>query len=40
MQSIALCDRITLSARRGPFILATSSPGIPADRTNLDRNRR
>jgi len=35
MQSIALCDRLTLSARRGPFILATSSPGVPTDRTNL-----
>jgi 4-diphosphocytidyl-2-C-methyl-D-erythritol kinase len=35
MQSVALCDRMTLSARRGPFVLATSSPGIPTDRTNL-----
>ena len=35
MQSIALCDRMTLSARRGPFILAASSPGVPTDRTNL-----
>src|SRR6188508_1664743 len=35
MQSIALCDRVTLSARRGPFILAASSPGVPTDRTNL-----
>src|SRR5688572_23778983 len=35
MQSVALCDRMTLSARRGPFVLATSAPGIPTDRTNL-----
>src|SRR5262245_19704584 len=35
MQSIALCDRITMSPRRGPFILASSSPGVPTDRTNL-----
>ena len=35
MQSIALCDRLALSARRGPFVLAASSPGVPADRTNL-----
>ena len=35
MQSIALCDRLTMSPRRGPFILASSSPGVPVDRTNL-----
>jgi 4-diphosphocytidyl-2-C-methyl-D-erythritol kinase len=35
MQSIALSDRITMSPRRGPFTLASSSPGVPSDRTNL-----
>jgi 4-diphosphocytidyl-2-C-methyl-D-erythritol kinase len=35
MQSIDLCDRITMSPRRGPFVLAGSSPGVPSDRTNL-----
>jgi 4-diphosphocytidyl-2-C-methyl-D-erythritol kinase len=35
MQSIALSDRITMSPRRGPFTLASSSPGVPTDRTNL-----
>jgi 4-diphosphocytidyl-2-C-methyl-D-erythritol kinase len=35
MQSIALCDRITMSPRRGPFVLASSSPGVPSGRTNL-----
>jgi 4-diphosphocytidyl-2-C-methyl-D-erythritol kinase len=34
-QSIALSDRLTISERRGPFALASSSPGVPADRTNL-----
>jgi 4-diphosphocytidyl-2-C-methyl-D-erythritol kinase len=35
MQSVALCDRITMTARRGPFVLAASAPGVPTDRTNL-----
>jgi 4-diphosphocytidyl-2-C-methyl-D-erythritol kinase len=35
MQSIALCDRLTISPRRGRFVLACSSPGVPVDRTNL-----
>ena len=35
LQSIALCDRLTMTARRGPFALLTRSPGVPADRTNL-----
>jgi 4-diphosphocytidyl-2-C-methyl-D-erythritol kinase len=35
MQSIALCDRLTMSARKGPFVLAGSSPGVPVDATNL-----
>jgi 4-diphosphocytidyl-2-C-methyl-D-erythritol kinase len=35
MQSIALSDTLTLSTRKGPFVLATRAPGVPADRTNL-----
>ena len=34
-QSIALSDRLTISERRGPLTLVSSSPGVPADRTNL-----
>jgi 4-diphosphocytidyl-2-C-methyl-D-erythritol kinase len=35
MQSIAVTDRLTLTPRRGPFALATSSPGVPEDQSNL-----
>jgi 4-diphosphocytidyl-2-C-methyl-D-erythritol kinase len=35
LQSIALHDTLTISARSGPFALGTRAPGIPADRTNL-----
>jgi 4-diphosphocytidyl-2-C-methyl-D-erythritol kinase len=35
MQSIALCDTLTVTPRTGPFVLATRTPGVPADRTNL-----
>jgi 4-diphosphocytidyl-2-C-methyl-D-erythritol kinase len=35
MQSIALGDTITVTPRKGPFVLATRTPGVPADRTNL-----
>jgi len=35
MQTVALCDALTVTARRGPFALATRSPGVPSDRTNL-----
>lgn len=35
LQSIALADTLTVTSRRGPFTLATRSPGIPKDRTNL-----
>lgn len=35
MQSVALSDRMTFSSRRGPFVVASSSPGVPTDRTNL-----
>jgi len=35
LQSVALSDSLTLAARRGPFALATRTPGVPADRDNL-----
>jgi 4-diphosphocytidyl-2-C-methyl-D-erythritol kinase len=35
LQSIALSDTLTVTARRGPFSLAVRSPGVPDDRTNL-----
>jgi 4-diphosphocytidyl-2-C-methyl-D-erythritol kinase len=35
MQSIALSDTLTVTPRKGPFVLATRAPGVPADRTNL-----
>lgn len=35
MQSIALHDSLTVTARSGPFGLTSRSPGVPADRTNL-----
>jgi len=35
LQSIALHDTLTISARSGPFALGTRAPGVPADRTNL-----
>jgi 4-diphosphocytidyl-2-C-methyl-D-erythritol kinase len=35
MQTVALCDTLTVTARPGPFALATRSPGVPSDRTNL-----
>ena len=35
LQSIALTDRLTMTARRGPFSLFTRAPGVPVDRTNL-----
>ena len=34
-QSIALHDTLRISGRRGPFVLAARSLGVPADRTNL-----
>src|SRR5262245_39737679 len=34
-QSIALSDTLVLTARKGPFALATRAPGVPTDRTNL-----
>ena len=35
MQSIALADTLRFTMRRGPFVLDTRNPGVPADRTNL-----
>lgn len=35
MQSIAVSDVLTISARSGPFGLLSRSPGVPADRSNL-----
>jgi 4-diphosphocytidyl-2-C-methyl-D-erythritol kinase len=35
LQSIALSDAIVVTARPGPFALATRAPGVPTDRHNL-----
>ena len=35
LQSIALSDTLTVTARRGPFALAAGGPGVPTDETNL-----
>ena len=35
LQSIALSDTLTVTARRGPFALAAGGPGVPTDGTNL-----
>ena len=35
LQSIALADTLTVTARRGPFVLVGGGPGVPADETNL-----
>ncbi len=35
LQSIALHDTLTVSARRGPLGLAVRAPGVPSNRTNL-----
>src|SRR5215472_6717045 len=35
LQSIGLFDELRFQATRGPFSLATSSPGLPVDETNL-----
>lgn len=35
LQSIALHDTLTVSARRGPLGLVVGAPGVPSDRTNL-----
>jgi 4-diphosphocytidyl-2-C-methyl-D-erythritol kinase len=35
LQSIAVSDRLTFSERRGPFAVASTSPSVPLDQTNL-----
>jgi 4-diphosphocytidyl-2-C-methyl-D-erythritol kinase len=35
LQSVAIFDTVTVSARPGPFRLMTRAPGVPADPTNL-----
>lgn len=35
LQSIAIADTLTVTARPGPFGLLSRSPGVPADRDNL-----
>jgi 4-diphosphocytidyl-2-C-methyl-D-erythritol kinase len=35
LQSLALSDTLTFSARPGPFALSVRAPGVPADRSNL-----
>jgi 4-diphosphocytidyl-2-C-methyl-D-erythritol kinase len=35
LQSIALRDRLTITPRRGPFVIASRSRGVPTDRSNL-----
>jgi 4-diphosphocytidyl-2-C-methyl-D-erythritol kinase len=35
LQSIELADRVTCQLSRGPFEVVCSTPGVPADRTNL-----
>jgi 4-diphosphocytidyl-2-C-methyl-D-erythritol kinase len=35
LQSIAIADTLTVTARSGPFGLMSRSPGVPADRSNL-----
>jgi len=35
LQSVALSDTLTISARKGAFGLSTRAPGVPADHTNL-----
>ena len=35
LQSIALSDTLTVTPRSGPFALASRTPGVPEDRTNL-----
>jgi 4-diphosphocytidyl-2-C-methyl-D-erythritol kinase len=35
LQGIDLSDRVVVEARRGPFEIVCSTPGVPTDRTNL-----
>ena len=34
-QTLALSDRVTVTARRGPFVITCDDPDVPTDRTNL-----
>ena len=34
-QALALCDRVTVTKRRGPLVITCDAPGIPTDRRNL-----
>ncbi len=34
-QSLALCDRVTVTKRKGPFVITCDAPQIPTDRRNL-----
>jgi 4-diphosphocytidyl-2-C-methyl-D-erythritol kinase len=34
-QTLALTDRVTVTARRGPFVITCDDPDVPTDRTNL-----
>lgn len=34
-QTLALCDRLTVTRRRGPFALTCDTPGVPTDHGNL-----
>jgi 4-diphosphocytidyl-2-C-methyl-D-erythritol kinase len=35
LQAIDLSDRLICERKRGPFLIACSTPGVPVDRTNL-----
>jgi 4-diphosphocytidyl-2-C-methyl-D-erythritol kinase len=35
LQSIALADTLTITPRRGPFVLRSHAPNVPGDQTNL-----
>jgi 4-diphosphocytidyl-2-C-methyl-D-erythritol kinase len=34
-QSLALCDQVTVTKRKGPFVITCDAPQIPTDRRNL-----
>lgn len=34
-QSLALCDQVTVTKRKGPFVITCDAPNIPTDRRNL-----
>lgn len=35
LQTLALSDRVTVTARRGPLVITCDDPDVPTDRTNL-----